>query len=630
MSTPETHRFQAEVTRLLRLVVDSLYSHKEVFMRELVSNASDALDRLRFEAVSDKGLLAEDERLEIRLHWDADAGTVTVEDTGIGMTRDEMIQNLGTIAHSGSQAFLSRFEAADNGEKVSLIGQFGVGFYSAFLVAERVEVVSRSAHGDAAHRWQSDARESYTIEEAERTERGTAVVLHLKEDQKKFLDRWELKELVRRYSDFVSHPIKMTKADDTGTWETINEASALWTRPRAEITAEQYEELYRHISHDWEPPLAHTHFTIEGMQLFTGLLYLPRRAPMDLNHRDFQRGVRLYVKRVLIMETCADLLPEWLRFVRGVVDSDDLPLNVSRELLQDSAVTRVIRKQVTKKALDLIEELAAERPEDYATFWGACGAVLREGLHFDAARKDQLLRLVRYRSSAVDGLTSLAEYVGRMKEGQPAIYYITGDSVDAVKDSPHLEALRGRGYEVLYMTDRVDEWVTPALETFEEKPFCSAVDAELDLQESDEVKEIRKQRKEALGPFLTMIQERLEPRGVKEVRLSSRLTESPCCLVVPEGGVTAHLERILRAHDTGIPAPQRILELNPDHPLIRSLETLHSHGGAPEAIQELVDLLHDQALITEGSPLADSHLFARRLTTLMTLRAAREVEARTE
>ncbi|HSP80762.1 MAG TPA: molecular chaperone HtpG, partial [Myxococcaceae bacterium] len=437
MSTQrETHTFQAEINQLLNLVINSLYSHKEIFLRELVSNASDALDKLRFRSVTEPELLEGEPALEIRLLPDAEKGTLTIEDTGIGMTHDELVKNLGTIAHSGSREFLELVQ--QRGQKdVNLIGQFGVGFYSAYLVADRVEVVSRAAGKDGqAWRWSSDAKGSFTVEPAERATRGTSITLHLKEDQKEFLDGWRLRSLVTQYSDYVSHPIKLEVEKSTGegeekktekSLEVVNKASALWQRAKSEITDEQYQEFYKHLSHDWEPPLAWTHFRTEGNQVFTGLLFVPKHPPFDLNSPT-QRGVRLFVKRVLIMDSCEELLPQWLRFVRGVVDSDDLPLNVSREMLQDSAVVQAIRKHVTKKTLDLLEKLAKDKPEDYRKFWEGFGTVLKEGLAVEAEHREKLGNLLRYESTREEGLTSLAEYVGRMKEGQEAIYYVFGET----------------------------------------------------------------------------------------------------------------------------------------------------------------------------------------------------------
>jgi molecular chaperone HtpG len=626
----ETHSFQAEINQLLNLVINSLYSHKEIFLRELISNASDALDKLRFRTITEPELLGDEPTLEIRIIPDAEKGTLTIEDTGIGMTHDELVKNLGTIAHSGSREFLEMLR--QRGQKdANLIGQFGVGFYSAYLVADHVEVVSRAAGKDPkAWKWGSDAKGSFTVEPAERTARGTAVTLHLKEDQKEFLDEWRLRSLITQYSDYVGHPIQLrvTKTTDvidaktgekttTTGFETINKASALWQRPKSEITEEQYQEFFKHLTHDYEKPLAWTHFKTDGNQQFTGLLFLPRNRPFDLDMNQRRRGVRLFVKRVFIMDDAEELLPPWLRFVRGVVDSDDLPLNVSRELLQDSAVVRSIRKHLVKKTLDLLGELAKDKPEDYTAFWKNFGAILKEGLANDGEQREKLGALVRYESSRDEGLTSLADYVSRMKEDQQAIYYVFGESRKALEGSPHLETLRKRGYEVLFLTDPVDEWAAQGLREFNGKPLVSALQADLKLQETAEEKREKEQRAEGLKSLTERIKEVLKD-AVKEVRVSDRLTDSPVCLVLPEGGSPAFLERLLREHGKGVPRAKRILEVNPSHPVIEYLNKLHARDATSGQVAEWIELLHDQALLTEGSPLEDPNRFAKRMTALLT------------
>lgn len=616
---PETHRFQAEVTQLLDLVIHSLYSHKEVFLRELVSNAADALDKLRFRAITEPELLGGDPTLEIRVVADRDAGTITIEDTGIGMTREELAKNLGTIAHSGSKAFLEALQAGARSE-VNLIGQFGVGFYSAFLVADRVEVVSRAAGQERAYRWTSDARETFTIEPAERPSRGTSVVLHLKEDQRHFLEEWELRRLVARYSDYVSHPIKVRAGKATAQagpaeGDVVNRGSALWQRPRSEISAEQYNEFYKHLTHDHEPPLAWTHFKVEGTQQFTGLIFLPRHRPLfDLDPA--RRGVRLFVKRVFVMEDCEELVPTWLRFVRGVVDSDDLPLNVSREVLQDSSVVRAIRKQLVKRTLDLIEEVARDRPEDYERFWREFGAVLKEGIVTDSEQRERLARLARWESSRDAGLTSLQDYVARMPEGQKAIYYVFGESRAALASSPHLEALRARGYEVLYMTDPVDEFAADALREYEGRPLVSAMRADLKLEGEPGKRAEADAQQSELAPLLARIKNVLGDK-VKDVRPSDRLTDSPCCLVVPEGAHHAYMERLLRANGRTVSPAPRTLEVNARHPLIEALRTLHTKAPDSPRVAEWIEMLYDQALLTEGSRVEDPNRFARRVVALM-------------
>jgi molecular chaperone HtpG len=634
----ETHSFQAEINQLLNLVINSLYSHKEIFLRELVSNASDALDKLRFRSITEPELLGDEPTLEIRIIPDAERGTVTIEDTGIGMTHDELVKNLGTIAHSGSREFLEMLR--QKGQKdANLIGQFGVGFYSAYLVADRVEVVSRAAGKDQkAWRWASEAKGSFTVEPAERTSRGTSVTLHLKEDQKEFLDEWRLRSLITQYSDYVGHPIqlrvkKTTDVIDANTgektttfaFETINKASALWQRSKSEITDEQYQEFYKHLTHDYEQPLAWTHFKTDGNQQFTGLLFVPKNRPFDLDMNQRRRGVRLFVKRVFIMDDAEELLPPWLRFVRGVVDSDDLPLNVSRELLQDSAVVRSIKKHLVKKTLDLLEKLAKDKAEDYTAFWKNFGAILKEGLAADSEHREKLGSLVRYESSRDEGLTSLADYVSRMKEDQQAIYYVFGESRKALEGSPHLETLRKRGYEVLFLTDPVDEWAAQGLREFNGKPLVSALQADLKLQETAEEKREKEQRAESIKSLTERIKEVLKD-AVREVRVSDRLTDSPVCLVLPEGGSPAFLERLLREHGRSTPRAKRILEVNPAHPVIEHLNKLHARDAKSAQVTEWIELLHDQALLTEGSPLEDPNRFAKRMTALLTQVAAQAVE----
>ncbi|MBU8900426.1 molecular chaperone HtpG [Corallococcus sp. H22C18031201] len=630
----ETHAFQAEINQLLSLVINSLYSHKEIFLRELVSNASDALDKLRFRTITETELLGNEPELELRITPNAALGTLTIEDTGIGMTHDELVKNLGTIAHSGSREFIQTM--AQKGQKdMQLIGQFGVGFYSAYLVADRVEVVSRAAGADQrAWRWTSEAHGTFTVEPAERTSRGTAITLHLKEDQKEFLEEWRLRTLITQYSDYVGHPIKLQVAKTTGTGddkktevslEVVNKASALWQRSKSDITDEQYTEFYKHLTHDFDAPLAWTHFKTDGQQQFTGLMFVPKHPPYDLNAQQ-QRGVRLFVKRVFIMDRCEELVPQWLRFVRGVIDSDDLPLNVSREMLQDSAVVRAIRKHVIKKSLEMLEKLAKDKPEDYRTFWQSFGTVLKEGLATETEHREKLGVLLRYESSREEGLTSLTDYVSRMKEGQEAIYYVYGESRKAVADSPHLEALKQRGYEVLFMTDPVDEWAAQGLRDFQEKPLVSALNADLKLQSTDEQKREKEQQSEGFKALTDKMKDVLSDT-VREVRVSDRLTESPVCLVLPEGGSPAYLEKLLRERGKGMPHMKRILEVNPKHPVIEHLRAVYTSDPTATQVGEWIELLHDQALLTEGSPLSDPNRFAKRMTALLTQVAAHTAPA---
>ncbi len=623
----ETHAFQAEVSQVLDLVIHSLYRNKEIFLRELISNASDALDKLRFASLTDPKL-SEGEPLRVRLIPNEEAGVLEIADSGIGMTHDELIENLGTVAHSGTRAFLEQVKKAKS-EDVNLIGQFGVGFYSAFLVADRVDVVSRAAGSDEVWRWRSDAASSFTLEPAERDGRGTSIFLHMKEDQQELLSEWKLRTLVNRYSDYVDHPIELRTEQTTGegddaktelVFEAVNQARALWRRPPSEVTDEQYEEMYKHLSHDWEGPLARTHFKIEGAQFFTGLLFVPKRPPFDLFDRDATRGVRLYVKRVLIMDECEDLLPQWLRFMRGVIDSDDLPLNVSRDVLQDSKVSKTIRKQVTKKSLELFEQIAAERPDDYTELWTVYGKVIKEGLHYDPDQSKRLSKLVRFESSAVEGVTSLAEYVERMPEEQKSIYYALGANRRMLESSPHLEALRKRGWEVLYLVDPVDQWAIGGLSEFDEKPLVSAMQADLDLDGDEGNDEPTDEPKDDEKPQLGALTERFAAvlgDRVREVKVSERLAESPVCLVVPTGGLPPHIERLLRANDQEVPPSPRVLELNPSHPIVVDLERIAEQDPESEALTDWIELLYDQALITEGSPVEDPGRFAAALNRLM-------------
>jgi molecular chaperone HtpG len=615
-----THSFQADVAEVLNLVIHSLYAHKDVFLRELISNASDALDRLRFRALTDPELTAGDPTMVIRISADAERRTVTVEDTGIGMTAEELVTALGTIAHSGSRAFLERL--AEQGQRdARLIGQFGVGFYSAFLVAERVDVVSRAAGpGQSAHVWTSSGKDTFTVAPADRSERGTTVVLHLREEQREFLEAWRLRQLVERYSDYVSHPIQLFVTKGSGDkatreFETINRASALWQRPKAEITEDQYDEFYRHLARGGgDKPIARTHFKIEGTREFTGLFYVPRERPFDLRFGAKHRGVRLYVKRVLVMDDCDEIVPEWMRFVVGVVDSDDLPLNVSREVLQESAVVRTIRKQIVRRVLDTIEEMAEQRVDDYAAFFKAFGSFMKSGVAADFENRDRLAKLLRYETTSESGFTSLADYVKRMKEGQPAIYFAIGESRQGLESAPHLEGLRSRGYEVLLMTDPVDEWTTTSLGTFEGKPIVSAMRAELELGDRGDDKAGKEALAESAGPLFDRIRAVLGDR-VSEVRASARLTDSPCCLVIRAGAPHGYVERLLRQAGNEVAEASKVLEVNSSHPIVQNLTRLVERGDP--RVDGWVELLYEQALVAGGASLANPSDFARRVTALL-------------
>ncbi|MFO0683648.1 MAG: molecular chaperone HtpG [Sandaracinus sp.] len=623
--SPSTHAFEAEVEAVLRLVVHSLYSHPEVFLRELISNASDALDKRRFRAIAEPDLLPEGATLRIRLEPDENAGTLTIADDGVGMTKEELGKNLGTIAKSGTRELAEKLKAAQEAKgDLSLIGQFGVGFYSAFLVADRVDVISRAAGARDAWKWSSDGQRSFTLEPAARVEVGTDVVLHLKEDQRAMLTTWRLEELVRKYSDYVHFPIELKQAhekeDTPPSYKKVNQGAPLWQRPASEVTEEQYEELYRHLSHDFEKPLAHDHFKVEGTQEFRGVLYVPRVPPFDLFHPDTKGGLRLYVKHVFVLEEAEELLPRWLRFVRGVVDSEDLPLNVSREVLQDSRVTKTIKKQVQKRALDLLGKLATEKPEEYATFWRSFGAVLKEGLHFEPELAPKIGKLLRFETTNDEAaLSSLDDVKSRMKEGQSAIYYLTGESKKSLLGSPHLEALKKRGYEVLLLADPVDPFAMEGLREWEGTKLVSAAAADLDLgAASEEEKASQKDAEDRTKNLRDRMRIRLQEH-VKEVRVSSRLVGSAAALVVPEGDLPAHVRRLLARAQQPMPEDKRILEINPDHPTIRALAALVDEKPVHPDIDRYVDDLYVQAQIAEGTPIEDPGTFARRYADLLTL-----------
>jgi len=623
--TKETLGFQAEVKQLLRLVTHSLYSNKEIFLRELISNASDACDKLRFEALSNKDLYESEPELAIRVSFDKDAGTITVADNGIGMSRDEVIEHIGTIAKSGTREFFDRL-TGDQAKDANLIGQFGVGFYSAFVVADRVTLVTRRAGLPASEgvRWESGGEGEYTIEAVEKPGRGTEVTLHLRSEESDFLSGWKLREIIRRYSDHIMIPIRMQKeawdndkgavSSDAGD-ETVNQASALWARSKSEITQEQYDEFYKHVAHDFEAPLAHVHAKVEGRTEYTQLLFIPARAPFDLWDRDHRRGLKLYVRRVFIMDDAQELLPGYLRFVRGVVDANDLPLNVSRELLQQSRDVDTIRSGCTKRVLALLEELAKDSADKYATFWKTFGTVLKEGVVEDAGNRERIAKLLRFASTKSGDPqqdVSLADYVARMQPAQDAIWYVTADSHAAASGSPHLEIFRSKGLEVLLLSDRVDEWLVGTLETFDGKPVKSVARGSLDLDKSADG-EASKARDEAAGklePVLSRVKEALGDR-VADVRPSARLTDSPSCLVAGEGASSGHLERILRAAGHDAPTSKPVLELNPMHPLVMRL------AAEDPRLPDWARLLYDQALLAEGAPLPDPAAFVRTLNELM-------------
>ncbi len=625
----ETLGFQAEVKQLLQLMIHSLYSNKEIFLRELISNASDACDRLRFEAMSQPKLLEGHSELAITVSFDKALRTITVSDNGIGMSRTDAIEHLGTIAKSGTREFFAQL-SGDQQRDAQLIGQFGVGFYSSFIVADRVTVVSRRAGQDAtdAIRWESDGGGEFTVEPAERIESGTDVTLHLREGEDEFLAAGQLRSVLTRYSDHISLPIRMRKEvwdkdkseyRQTDELETVNQASALWARAKTDITDEQYREFYKHVSHDFGDPLAWTHNRVEGRTEYIQLLYLPERAPFDLWDRQQRHGLKLYVKRVFIMEDAGDLLPAYLRFVRGVIDSSDLPLNVSREILQQSRDVKAIREGSTKRVLGMLEDLAENQREKYAAFWKEFGQVLKEGVGEDAANRERIAKLLRFASTASDEpKISLADYVARMKGQQKSIYYVTADSVEAGKMSPHLEVFRRKEVEVLILTDRVDEWMLSFLNDYDGKELVSVAKGDLDLGELADAQEKEEQRKvvEQSRDLVEAVKVALGER-VKDVRVTLRLTDSPACVVVDEHAMSQHLQRMLKAAGQNAPASKPILELNPNHPLVQRLK--------PDDTQlpEWSALLLDQAVLAEGGQLENPAEFVKRLNAMLLASSAR-------
>ncbi|MBF0459959.1 MAG: molecular chaperone HtpG [Magnetococcales bacterium] len=644
----ETRAFQTEVRQLLDLMIHSLYSNKEIFLRELISNASDAADKLRFAALANDALYEGDPNLEIRVVFDSEARTVTVSDNGIGMNREEVMANIGTIAQSGTKEFMQSL----SGEQVKdahLIGQFGVGFYSAFVVADKVTLLTRRAGDpvDAGVRWESAGDGEYTLETVEQAAHGTSVILHLREDEKEFLDGWRLRSVIRKFSDHVSWPIMMlTKetaapdeaeekeaatdedkgeesadkaaaAEPVEKWEKVNRASALWTRPKSEITEEEYTEFYKHVAHDFEEPLAHLHVRLEGKYEYTLLLYLPQRAPFDLWDRERKHGVKLYVRRVFIMEGAEELMPRYLRFVRGLIDTTDLPLNVSREILQKNQVVEAIRKGAVGKVYGLLEELAEKEPEKYQTLWKTFGKVLKEGIIEDYANKARLAKLLRFASTHTDAeaqTVSLADYIARMKPEQEKIYYVTGETHVAARKSPHLEIFRKKGLEVLLLSDRVDEWFVSHLHEFEGKSLQSVTKGDLDLGKLDD-EEQKKDREETENRFKDLVTRIKTALGetVKEVRTTHRLVDSPSCLVGGEYDMSATMERILKDAGQEIPGAKRILEVNPDHALLLRLQA-ETEG---QRFDDLCHILFNQALLCEGGQIEDPADFVRRLNNLL-------------
>ena len=629
VSEKQTLGFQAEVKQLLQLMIHSLYSNKEIFLRELVSNASDAADKLRFEAINDGALFENDAELKIKVTFDKTARTITVSDNGIGMTRDDAISHLGTIAKSGTKEFFSKL-SGDQQKDAALIGQFGVGFYSAFIIADKITVETRRAGTNTTEgvRWESEGAGEFSIEAIDKVSRGTDIVLHLRAEEDEFLSAWKLKSIIQKYSDHISLPILMQKEEwneekketvVTDDFETVNQASALWARSKSDITEEQYVEFYKHVSHAFEAPLIYTHNRVEGRSEYTQLLYIPARAPFDLWDRNKRGGLKLYVKRVFIMDDAEQLMPVYLRFVKGVIDSADLPLNVSREILQESRDVRVIREGSTKRVLSMLEELANNdeqtQKDKYATFWTQFGQVLKEGLGEDATNKERIAKLLRFASTDGDSdaqTVSFADYIGRMKDGQDKIYYATGETYTAAKNSPHLEIFRKKGVEVLLLTDRVDEWMLSFLQDFEGKELASVAKGGLDLGTLEDEAE-KKQHEETETQFKDLVEKMKTSLAekAKDVRVTFRLTDSPACLVADTNELSGNLMRMLKAAGQDAPDSKPILEINPDHPLVQRLKYEEAK------FDDWANILFDQAMLAEGGALVDPASFVKRLNDML-------------
>ncbi len=621
-SAAETRAFQAEVAQVLHLVTHSLYSHKEIFLRELISNASDACDKLRFAALSDPALTADDADLRIEITLDKDARTLTVRDNGIGMSRDEVVENIGTIARSGTRKFLESL-SGDARKDTQLIGQFGVGFYSAFIVADRVTLVTRKAGAPAGEgvRWESAGTGEYTLETIEAPLRGTSVTLHLKDDENEFLDTWKLRDLIARYSDHVAFPIRLPKQKDgkpTDEFETVNHASALWTRPKSELKDEDYQSFYKSISHDFNDALAWTHNRVEGAQTYTLLLYVPEKPPFDalFSGRDERKGLKLYIRRVFVMDASEQLLPAYLRFVRGVVDSDDLPLNVSREILQENRLLAQIRSACVKRVLDLLEKLSKDEPEKFRKFTDAFGNVLKEGIADDNANRERIAKLLRFASTKSEGgekTVSLDDYVSRMAAGQEVIWYVTADSHAAARNSPQIEALKARGIEVLLLSDRIDEWMIGYLVEYAGKKLRNAAKGDLDVDKPDAAEaEKREQAEKSAAGIIGKLKELLGSR-VGDVRVSHRLTDSPSCLVLGEHDMALHMQRLLRDAGHDVPTSPPVLEINPQHPLVKRIEGESDSSRS----EDLGLLLFDEARLAAGDQLDDPAAFVGRVNRLL-------------
>ncbi|TMP77987.1 molecular chaperone HtpG [Pseudoalteromonas phenolica] len=626
----ETLGFQTEVKQLLNLMIHSLYSNKEIFLRELVSNASDAADKLRFLALQNGDLYEGDANLRVRVSADKEANTVTISDNGIGMTREEVINSLGTIAKSGTAEFFQNL-SGDQSKDSQLIGQFGVGFYSAFIVADAVTVVTRKAGESTATEWYSKGEGEFTLAEVAKETRGTEITLHLREDEAEFLEEYRLRGIVTKYSDHISIPVEMYKQPveesegpdgdkipaQPGEWEAINRATALWTRDKSEVTEDEYKEFYKHVGHDWEEPLTWAHNKVEGKTEYTSLLYIPKKAPFDLWNRDRQSGLKLYVQRVFIMDDAEQFMPSYLRFVKGLLDSNDLPLNVSREILQDNKITQAIRKGCTSRVLKMLDRMGKNKPEEYQTFWNEFGKVLKEGPAEDIPNKEAIAKLLRFSSTHTDESTenvSLEQYIERMKEGQDKIYYVVADSFEAAKSSPHLEIFRKKGIEVLLMADRVDEWMMSHLTEFNDKQFASITRGDLDLGDLDdaETKKAQEESEKEVEGLVDRIQTVLGDK-VKEVRFTHRLTDSPACVVVDDNDMSSQMQKLMESVGQAVPEAKPIFELNPEHQLVKHLNVEQDE----DKFAQWSDVLLDQALLAERGSLKDPAAFVAKLNKLM-------------
>jgi len=615
---PQRMEFQTEAKQLLNLMIHALYSHKEVFVRELISNASDALDKLRFESLTNSSITDSDQELAIHIKLDKTAKTITISDNGIGMTRQEVIDNIGTIARSGSKAFLEKM-TGDQKADSNLIGQFGVGFYSAFMVATSVKLVTKKAgSSEPAVVWESKGENEFTIEGTQKEKHGTDVIVYLKEDESIYAEDWEVRSLIKKYSDFIAFPIYLP--NDKGKEEVINQTKPIWRRPASEVTSQQYEEFYQQVLGGFDKPLSVLHSRAEGIMEYSSLLFIPSKSPFDLFNMERKHGVKLYVKRVFIMDNCKELIPEYLRFVRGVIDSEDLPLNISREMLQKNPMLDKIRKAVVSKILGKLKEMAESEPENFKTFWKEFGSVVKEGIHTDPENKEKLLELLRFRSSlsvSSDDLVSLKQYVGRMRQDQKDIYYILGESSEIAEKSPHLEVFKSKSIEVFYMVDPIDEWIVQDIYNYDGKHLKSVTQGNLDLGELGKEEEDAKKKAESKFKKLSERIANILSESVKEVRITTRLKDSPACLVTDENAMSAHMEKLMKAMGQDVPKSKPVLEINTEHPILLNMNTRYENDPKDSELESWVHLLYEQALIAEGQMVPDPLAYSRRVNDLL-------------